>query len=137
MKHVLALAVLVGLVFSFWPASAPVVVTPPKPKSPVAVCLQNATPADRSRVYSFYAALADVLKRNPSAASTVGKFTELHGKSLDNAFKGTDLPGKYMGLDKAINDVLTAAIGTADVALTPERSAALVQALGEVANAAR
>ena len=136
MKHLFALVALVGLVISFWPAGATVVV-PPTPKSPVSHTLMNATVKDRQRVSAFYAAMGDVLERDPGAVKTVGQFTDLHAKSLDLAFKGTDLPGKYLGLDKAINDALTAAVGSADVPLTPEKSQALVQALKEVASAAR
>ena len=135
MKHVFAAVALLGLIVSFWPAlPAP---APAKPASPVAVTLANATPADRQRVSAFYSALADVLQRDPTSARTVGQFADLHARSLDRAFKGTDLPGKYPGLDKAINDATTAAVGAADVPLTPEKSAALVQALKEVASAAR
>lgn len=136
MKHILAVVAAVGLLISFWPAGATVVV-PPSPVHPVSVTMRTATKTDKQRVSSFYAVMADVLERDPSAAKTVGQFTDLHALSLDRAFKGTDLPGKYLGLDKAINDALTAAVGSADVPLTPDKHQALVQALKEVASAAR
>jgi hypothetical protein len=78
-----------------------------------------------------------VVEREASVAPTVGGFRELHGRSLDRAFKGTDLPGKYPGLDVAINDLLVTAVGTDDVPLPPAKRQALVQALKGVANAAR
>ena len=134
MRHVLALVVLAGLVWSFWPEGEPAV---PVVQSPVALVLANATTADKQRVSAYYSVLADVLRRDPSAAKTVGQFRELHARSLDLAFKGTSLPGKYPGLDAAIDNALKPAIGTADVPLTAELSASLVQALGDIANAAR
>jgi hypothetical protein len=88
-------------------------------------------------VAAFYSALADVVERDATTISTVGGFRELHAKSLDLAFKGTDLPGKYPGLDTAINAQLAEAVGTDDVPLPPAKRAALVQALKGVASAAR
>lgn len=134
MKHILALLVAASLVWSFY---KPTPVNPPAPPSPVTQALSPATTQDKARVAGFYSALADVVERDDTVVNTVGTFRELHGKSLDLAFKGTDLPGKYPGLDVAINDLLVAAVGTADVPLPPAKRQALVQALKDVANAAR
>lgn len=137
MKHILAIVAAVGLVLAFLPANQsprPVVVTP---QSGVSSAMQRATKQDRERVSAFYSALSDVVERDGGAINTVGEFRTLHAKSLDLAFKGTDLPGKYTGLDLAINDHLVAAVGTGDVPLQPARRSALVQALKDVANAAR
>jgi len=134
-KHIFAVIALVGLVISFWPERL-ALPTPP-PKGPVGQTLLNATSTDKSRVSAYYSSLADVIERDPAAVKTVGQFGTLHGKSLDLAFKGTDLPGKYLGLDRAIDGVLTAAVGREDIPLTPEKVTLLVQALKEVANDAR
>ena len=138
MKHLLALVVGIALVWAFIPTkgtdTTPVVVAP---KNPVTAALSPASRQDKARVAAFYSALADVVERDTSVVPTVGDFRTLHSRSLDLAFKGTDLPGKYPGLDAAINDHLVAAVGTADVPLPPAKRAALVQALKEVANGAR
>jgi hypothetical protein len=135
MKHMLAAVVAVALVWSFLPAGgvAPVVA----PTNPVTAALSPASRQDKARVAAFYSAMADVVEREAETAPTVGLFRTLHSRSLDRAFKGTDLPGKYPGLDVAINDQLTKAVGTDDVPLPPARRQVLVQALKDVANAAR
>jgi hypothetical protein len=135
MKHILALVVAVALAWSFSQGNIP---TPaPKPISPVAQVLASAPKEDRARVAGFYSALADVVERDDKTVNTVGVFRELHGKSLDLAFKGTDLPGKYPGLDTAINDLVVASVGRDDVPLPPAKRQALVQALKDIANASR
>jgi hypothetical protein len=95
--------------------------------------LKSASKQDKARVRAYYASLADVVKRDDSIITTVGKFRTTNANALDLAFKGTDLPGKYAGLDVAIEDVLVKAIGKDDVALTADKRAALVKALEEVA----
>ena len=141
MKHILAVLAAVALVWAFAPTAplpspepAPVVVTP---ASPVTAALSPATKQDKARVAAFYSALGDVVDRDPKLVKTVSDFRELHARSLDAAFKGTDLPGKYPGLDVAINNKLTAAVGTDDVPLLPAKHQLLVQALKGVANDAR
>lgn len=135
MKHILALAVAAALVWAFYPDQgvAPVVT----PASPVTAALSPASKQDKARVAAFYSALADVVERETSTAATVGDFRELHARSLDRAFKGTDLPGKYPGLDAAIDQKLVAVVGTDDVPLPPARRSALIQALKDVATDAR
>lgn len=139
MKHVLAAVVAIALVWAFAPSRT--VVPPAPPIAPVqgqvAVALKDATKQDKARVSAFYFALADVSERDPSLVKTVGDFRALHAKSLDRAFAGTDLPGKYPGLDVAINDQLVAAVGKDDVPLPPAKQQSLIQALKGVANAAR
>jgi hypothetical protein len=136
MKHIMAAFVAVALVWAFYPAggTTPVVVSP---KSPVTAALSPASRQDKARVAAFYSALADVVERDQAVITTVGEFRELHSRSLDLAFKGTDLPGKHPGLDVAINAQLVAAVGTDDVPLPPAKRQALVQALKDVANASR
>lgn len=137
MKHLFALVAAVALVWAFMPQGGSVTPVVVPPKSPVTAALSPATKQDKARVAAFYSALADVVEREPKVVPTVGEFTTLHAKSLDLAFKGTDLPGKYPGLDVAINDKLVAAVGTDDVPLPPAKLQALVQALKDVATDAR
>lgn len=135
-KHLIALVSVVLLVVAFLPTAQPVPVTP-APTSKVAQCLKGASQQDRHRVAAFYSALADVVERDDAVLMSTGLFRTVHGTSLDLAFKGTDLPGKYAGLDQAINDELVAAVGLDNVAITAEKRAALVKALKGVADAAR
>ena len=136
MKHVMAAVVAVALIWVFIPSKGtiPVVVAP---TSPVTAALSPATRQDKARVAAFYSAMADVVERETSLATTVGGFRELHARSLDRAFKGTDLPGKYPGLDLAIDQKLVAAVGKDDVPLPPAKRQSLIQALKDVATDAR
>lgn len=136
MKHVMAAVVAVALIWAFVPTKGitPVVVAP---KSPVTAALSPASSQDKARVAAFYSAMADVVERETSLVSTVGGFRELHARSLDRAFKGTDLPGKYPGLDLAIDEKLAAAVGRDDVPLPPAKRQSLIQALKDVATDAR
>lgn len=142
MKHVLACLAIVCLIWAFTPESnkpapspAP---NPPSVLSPVNRALSNASKVDRSRVTAFYDALADVVSRS-ATITTVEGFRRVHAASLDEAFKGTDLPGKYHGLDAAIDEQLVAAIGKDNTGLDGEtgKRAALVKALQKVAADAR
>lgn len=144
MKHVLACLAVVGLIWAFTPESnkpAPVPTPAPAPPSvlsPVNRALINATKVDRSRVTAYYDALADVVSRSKTITTADG-FRRVHAASLDEAFKGTDLPGKYPGLDVAIDEQLVAAIGKDNTGLDGEagKRAALVKALQKVAADAR
>ena len=140
MKHALACLTLVGLLWAFMPEGKKPITPPvvPAVSSPVGKALQAATKADRSRVASYYDALADVVSRS-KAITTVEGFRRVHAASLDEAFKGTDLPGKYQGLDVAIEEQLVAAIGKDNTGLDGEtgKRAALVKALQKVAADAR
>lgn len=134
MKHVLAAVAIVLAIWAFVPAHT----KPVEPaKTQVSSVLAKATSADKARVNAFYTAVADVVERDQKVIATVGQFRKVHANSLDLAFKGTDLPGKYAGLDVAIEAELVQAIGKEDVALTAEKRVALVTALKKVASDAR
>ncbi len=134
MKHIAAIAVFILAIWAFVQSPAKPV---DAPKAGVAAVLAKATSADRARVHAFYEAVADVVERDQKVIATVGGFRRVHANSLDLAFKGTDLPGKYAGLDQAIEDELVRAIGKEDVALAAEKRAALIGALKKVAADAR
>ncbi|NDC35719.1 MAG: hypothetical protein EBZ51_10180 [Synechococcaceae bacterium WB9_2_112] len=129
MRAVVKHGAAIGVVFR--PAAAPTQLPP------VAVAMRPASKSDREMVYQFYRALADVVERDDKYVTTVGKFRDIHSASLDLAFEKTDLKGKYVGLDVAINDTLVNAIGLENVALAPEKRSALVKALRGIADAAR
>lgn len=135
-KHILAAVVAAALLWAFVPSNGttPVVVAP---TSPVTAALSPASRQDKARVAAFYSAMADVVEREQTLATTVGGFRELYSRSLDRAFKGTDLPGKYPGLDLAIDQKLAAAVGKDDVPLPPAKRQSLIQALKDVATDAR
>jgi len=133
-KHVLAVVAAVALVVAFIPQKT---VIAPVERGKIATILQSASKQDRARVRAYYAAMGDVIHRDTGVITTVGRWRQANANALDLAFKGTDLPGKYPGLDAAIEEVLIKAIGKDDVAMTADKKAALAAALGEVADAAR
>ena len=136
-KHLAAVVVLALLLVSFVPIGTLPAPSPAPARTPVSEALAPASGQDRERVSAFYGALADVVERDAGVVSSVGQFREVHARSLDLAFKGTDLPGKYPGLDRAIDQQLAMAVGTDDVPLTAAKRAALVQALKDVSHAAK
>lgn len=137
MKHVFAILAAIGLIWAFAPDHGNAV-KPVVPSSPVSIALRTASKEDRSRVASFYDAFADVVDRSKLITTAEG-FRRVHANSLDEAFKGTDLQHKYIGLDVAIDDTLAAAIGKDNTGLDGEngKRAALVKALRKVASDAR
>jgi len=145
-----------GLLFllSFWlPDSLPLPPAPPPPvpapvdpdvdiaagTDPVVVALLAAAPsAERARVVSVYTGLARVVKRDgvkDKLIVTTGQLATLQARTLTLAI---DAPGTYPGLDKAIDDVFFAAVGTREeVAVTAEMRAKIVTACQKIANSAR
>ena len=134
LKHVLGIVALALLVVAFAPPRVDVPVDTP---SRVSLVLKSATKEDRARVRAFYSAMADVVERDDKIISTVAKWRQANSNALDLAFKGTDLPGKYAGLDAAIDQRLVDAIGKDDVSLSADKRKALVVALKEISDAAR
>lgn len=120
----------------------PVPVTPDAPVGPVVTdptivkLLANATTADRSRVTGIYSALAFVLKRDGAKLiTTTEQWALLQANTLQAA---VETPGKYAGLDVAIEAVFAAALGTDDVmSVTPEVEQKLITACETIANSAR
>lgn len=75
---------------------------------PVATALASASSSDRARVRSVYAALADVIDRDGGKLiPTTAVWRSVYSDALRLAAGGTPLPGKYPGLDKAIEEVLS------------------------------
>lgn len=74
---------------------------------PVSVALESASSADRAAVSSVYAALADLIERDSgSSIATTALWRAVYQDALKLAAGGTALPGKYPGLDQAIEETL-------------------------------
>lgn len=122
MKHALVAAAAVAVVLTFLPASQ-------QKAGPVADALRNATRQDRQRVAGIYAALADITERDAGKLiSTTAAWRKVHADSLRLAVGGTDLVGKYPGLDRAVEQVMAAHVSLDNVAMDPERVASLAKA---------
>ncbi len=74
---------------------------------PVAKALESASSTDRARVASVYASLADLIERDGGKLiPTTAVWRAIYADALRLAAGGTDLPGKYKGLDTAIEETL-------------------------------
>ncbi len=74
---------------------------------PVAVALSSASSAERARVASVYASLADLIERDGGKLiPTTAVWRAIYADALRLAAGGTDLVGKYPGLDAAVEKVL-------------------------------
>lgn len=74
---------------------------------PVATAMRSAPSTDRQKVASIYASLADLIERDGgSTIATTAIWRAIYSDALRLAAGGTGLPGKYPGLDKAIEEVL-------------------------------
>lgn len=80
----------------------------PRPADPpVASALKSATSSDRAKVASIYRSLADVTQRDQGRLiASTAVWRAIHSDALRLAVGGTDLVGKYPGLDEAVEEVL-------------------------------
>lgn len=79
----------------------------PAATGPVATALKSASPSDRAKLASVYGALADVLARDSGRLiTTTAAWRAIYSDALRLAVGGTDLVGKYPGLDVAVEQVL-------------------------------
>lgn len=79
----------------------------PAATGPVAVALQSASSSDRAKLASIYRALADVISRDKGQLiTTTVAWRSIYSDALRLAAGGTDLVGKYPGLDAAVEKVL-------------------------------
>jgi hypothetical protein len=119
------------------PAPVPVVVpvAPLVTDGQIVTLLAAADPADKRRINGVYAALSKVLQRdNGKRITTTEKWAEVAANTLQLAI---DTPGKYPGLDVAIEAVFLAQVGTDDVLPNnPDTCKKLVAACDIVANSA-
>lgn len=105
-RHLPIIGAALLVAFSFVPVSRPAA------DGPVANALKSATSSDRARVASIYKALADVTRRDRGQQiTTLGQWRAVHASALRLAAGGTDLVGKYPGLDVAVDTVLRSKVG--------------------------
>jgi hypothetical protein len=121
-----------GLRFSRFSRPAPTpeapVVAPHATDPTIVSLLANADSADKARIADVYTGLAAVLKRpkTQELIVTTEQWVQLHERTLQIAI---DTPGKYPGLDVAIDALFKAKLGTDDVLSgNPETLAKLVDA---------
>ena len=89
---------------------APVVVVDVKKDDKIVELLAKAAASDKARIVSVYSGLAEVLRRdNAERVNNTEKWAELHSNTLELAI---DEPGKYPGLDVAIEAVFVRTVGT-------------------------
>jgi hypothetical protein len=95
---------------------APAVAPDGPTDSAILKILEPATAADKGRIRDVYSALAAVLKRDklkpPARITTTEQWADLQANTLQLAI---DTPGKYPGLDEAIETVFKTTVGTDDV----------------------
>lgn len=98
--------------------------------------LANATTADKVRIADVYDALIFVLKRDAGKrVVTTEQWADLMANTLQLAI---ETPGKYPGVDEAIETIFTTTVGTDDVLPgNPETQKKLIAACEIVANSAR
>lgn len=74
---------------------------------PVSEALRSASSSDRARIASVYAALGDLIERDGGKLiPTTAVWRAIYADALRLAAGGTDLVGKYPGLDVAVEKVL-------------------------------
>lgn len=102
------------------------------PDAQIVKLLAPATRAEKSRIVSVYTGLKTVLTRdNGKRINTTEKWEEVQAQTLQMAI---DEPGKYEGLDEAIEAVFAAAVADENTdatvvnAVTPEMQAKLIKA---------
>jgi hypothetical protein len=102
----------------------------------IVTLLANADSADKARINGIYTALVAVLKKDAGKRiTTTEQWADLQANTLQLAI---DTPGKYPGLDTAIEAVFLATLGTDDVLPgTPETQAKLIDACETIASSAR
>ena len=117
------------------PANIDVVPAGPTDAAIVAL-LSKADAADRARIVSVYTGLETVLKRdNGKLVTNTEKLALVQANTLVTAI---ETPGKYPGLDKEIERVFLAAVGTDDVVpVTPELVNKLAAACALIINSAK
>lgn len=117
------------------PTPAPVDVDVPVDAA-VVKALATATPEDKAHVAGIYDAMATVLKRdNGQRIKTTERWADYQANMLQLA---VTTPGKYEGLDVAIEGVFKTQLGTDDViANNPETQQKLVKACEIIAASAR
>lgn len=120
------------------PPVVPVVPVTPEaePDAKIVEILAPASLQDRARIYDVYTAMGVVTRRDAGKRlNTTEKWAEYQANTLQLAI---DKPGKYPGLDLAIEAVFARKLGTDDVlAMTPEVFNRLAEACDIIAASAK
>lgn len=125
-----------GITLPVRPQPAPVPAPVDTPVSDeIVAALQTATAKDKARVRDVYTAMSAVLTRDAGKrVKTTEQWADYQANTLQLAI---DTPGKYPGLDRAIEAVFLQQVGTDDVLPTnPETREKLVKACQIVAASA-
>lgn len=94
------------------PAPSPVEPVDGSTNAAIVALLKDADPADKARVAGIYAAMRDVLKRDAGKlVTTTEQWSLWQANTLKAATDGTQLKGKYPGLDVAIEAVFESKLG--------------------------
>ncbi|NDD52616.1 hypothetical protein EBZ39_01840 [bacterium] len=102
-----------GLPLSASKVPDPVPAPTAQPNEKIAALLANADAQDKADVYDTYSAMATILRRDKGQRiKTTERWADFQGHTLDLAIK---TPGKYPGLDVAIEEVFKTQVGTDDV----------------------
>ena len=124
-----------------FPAPAPAPAPAPPPvvvpvANDVVAALQSATAEDRRRIVGVYSAMEFVLRRdNGQRIKTTEQWADFQANTLQLAIES---PGKYPGLDVAIEKVFLDTVGTDDVLPTnPETRGKLIKACQIIAESAK
>lgn len=136
MKNIVWLAGLLLLVSMVFPDGitlpkpqpvAPTVDPSVEPNADIVKALQGADAADKARIVSVYSGMRHVLRRDGGKrVSSTEKLADWQANTLQLAI---DTPGKYPGLDVAIEAVFAKEVGTDDVVPTkPEVQKSLLRA---------
>lgn len=106
LKHLIVLVAVIFFITQFVPRKE-TEVPAPRPVAPVAKALSSASSTDKAQVRGVYRALADVTRRDSGRLITsTSVWRAIHSDALRLAVGGTDLVGKYPGLDTAVEEVL-------------------------------
>lgn len=116
---VAGLILAISFVAPYLPLGGKPVVDPVEEQAEAAVdtkivsLLRNATKEDKARIRGVYTALKHkLIKDAGKRVVTTEQWRDLHGNTLDLAIP---VPGKYEGLDIAIDNVFLTSVGTDDV----------------------
>jgi hypothetical protein len=115
MKHLPLVFAALFVAYTFLPPR-PVVET-----GPVTTALASASSSDRAKVAGIYRALADVTARDQGKQiGSTSVWRVVHSNTLRLAVGGSSLVGKYQGLDKAVEEVLSQSNSLDNLSLTAE-----------------
>lgn len=126
-RHIVPLVAAAVVAMSFLWSPRPAAV------GPVATALQSASSTDRASVRAIYKALSDVTARDAGRRiATTAAWRACHSDALRLAVGGTDLVGKYPGLDAAVEQTLGTYFPLDNTPITEELAKKIVAACKDV-----